>query len=115
MKNEHKFLKFIYNILKKTDERKKYFNRDHYFYDKRITYLNFYDQYKKYGKFTVQQFELDENEYCYSLVLGYDIMYTSRTTSDIIYFEDLIKEYFKHEIENEIRKEKIKQIENFDY
>lgn len=88
-----------------------------YYYDPSITYLNIYDQYKKYGKFIVYQhtgFKYYHTEYSfYILIFGYN-KYINVSHNDNICLEDfetLLKQYFKREIENEIRREKIKQLD----
>lgn len=99
----NKILKYIYyNFLE---------SRYSYSYDPSITYLNIYDQYKKYGKFTIFQYTYNNGDCYYMLILGYDVAYRTDNVEDFG-FDDILKQYFKHEIENEIRREKIKQLEN---
>lgn len=104
-KQKHKFLKYIYYKFLEP--------RYDYYYDQSITYLNIYDQYKKYGKFTIFQYTYNNGDYYYMLILGYDVAYRTYRTDNVedFGFDDILKQYFKHEIENEIRKEKIKQLE----
>lgn len=81
---------------------------DNWYYDENIIHLKDFDHYKKYGKFFVVR---ELNFGFIHLFFGKDDVYVLYPFPKNV--EKVLEEHFKTEIKNEIRKEKIKQLENY--
>ena len=85
------------------------FSNKKWMYDEKLIHIKDFDKYKKYSKFFVVQYKMKVLIDQYYLFFGKGDVYVFLNYDDI---EKILAEKFKTEIINDIRKEKIKQLEN---